>query len=243
MSEPVKLSGVVVKTAPYKDNDSMLTVLTKERGVVSISAKGIKSLKNKNSSALSPLCYSSFVVKDKGSVYSLTSADLEESFYSLREDVKALSYGVYFAQLAAFMTGKNTPAEEEVRLLLNTLYVLSKNHDRCNVLCAAFEMKLSELSGIAPMVEDCPCGNESTFFDFQEGECMCALHKSVHSKPISKNAKIVMNYILEADLKGALTFDTPKDIATEVSSLMEEFISLQFGTLPKSLDYVKKLVY
>ncbi len=243
MDELVKVTGVVVKSNAYNDNDRMLTLLTKEKGVVSVSAKGVKSLKNPSAPATNPLCYSSFVLKQKGDIYSLSSADLTESFYSLREDVVALSYGVYFASLAAFVVGRDTPAEEEVRLLLNSLYVLSKYPKRAKIICAAFELKLCEFAGIAPLIGECTCGEEGDFFDLAQGECCCRLHKSINSRAMDKNTKRVMEYIQEADLKTALMFDTDESIATNVTNLVEEFMRVQLGQLPKSLDYVKSLVY
>lgn len=243
MNEPLKISGVVVKSAPLGDNDKMLTVLTRERGVISVSARGVKSLKNKNAQAVSPLCYSEFVLKAKGDIYSLVSADILESFYSLRENVEALSYGVYFAQLAAFTVGRENEAGDEVKLLLNALYLLGKNPERCSVLCTAFELKICEYAGIAPYIDSCSCGEEGIYFDTEEGECVCTLHKTEASKKISPNAKKVMEYVQNADLKEALTFDTPKEIAHEVSNLTEEFMTRQLGKLPKSLDYIKKIIY
>lgn len=243
MNEALKLNGIVVRSAPLGDNDKMLTVLTREKGVISVSARGVKSLKNKNSNAVQMLCYSEFVLKDKGEVYSLVSADVKESFYSLRENVEALSYGVYFAQLAAFVVGQSNPAEDEIKLLLNTLYLLGKNPERCFVLCAAFELKICEYAGFAPYVDCCMCGSEGDMFDTQTGECVCTMHKTPTAKKISKSAKAVLEYVQNVSLKEALTFDTKKEIATEVSFLIEEFLTCQLGKLPKSLDYIKKVVY
>ena len=241
--EPIKIKGIVVQSSPYGDNDRMLTILTREKGVISVSAKGVKSLKNKNSQSAMPLCYSEFVLKEKGDIYSLVSADIEESFYSLREHVEALSYGVYFAQLAAFVVGRDNVAHDEMRLLLNCLYVLSKAPERYRVLCAAFEVKICEYAGFAPYVESCACGNEGEFFSVRNGECVCKLHKTEEAKPISPDAKKVIEYVQNADLKEALLFDTRDSLAKEVSELMEAFLSCQMGRLPKSLDYIKKNIY
>ena len=194
MNETVKLKGIVVKTSPLGDNDKMLTLLTREKGVISVSAKGVKSLKNKNAQAAMPLCYSDYVLVKKGDIYSLSSADVIESFYSLRESVEALSYGVYFAQLAAFLVGRDNAGEDEIKLLLNTLYLLGKNPERCKVLCAAFELKLCEYAGIAPYMDSCSCGNEGIYFDTEQGECVCKLHRGEFSRKISENAKAVFEY-------------------------------------------------
>lgn len=241
MSEPLKIKGIVVKTAPLGDNDKMLTVLTREKGVISVSARGVKSLKNKNAQGASPLCYSDFVLNPKGDIYSLVSSDVIESFYKLREDVTALSYGVYFAHLAAFAVGRNNLAEDEVKLLLNSLYMLCKNPSRCDVLKCAFELKMCEYAGFAPYVEACSCGEEGMYFDVLHGEAVCAVHRTETCRKMSQSARAVFEYVQYADLKTALTFDVQKEIAKEVSSLTEEFLTHQLGKLPKSLDYINKI--
>lgn len=242
MNEPEKIKGIVVKSAQSGDNDRMLSVLTAEKGLISVSAKGVKSLKNKNSQGVMPLCYSELVLKEKGDIYSLASADAVESFYALREDMTALSYGVYFAQLAAFTVGKNNACPDEMRLLLNTLFLLSKAPERCFVLCCVFEVKICEYAGFAPYIDACSCGNEGAFFDTQTGECVCAMHRTATSKPISNSAKTVIEYVQNADLKEALLFDTPKEVAEEISGLIQAFLTCQLGRLPKSLDYIKKII-
>lgn len=241
MGEPFKIKGIVVNSAQWGDNDKMLTVLTREKGVISVAAKGVKSLKNKNSSAVQPLCYSEFVLSYRGEAYSLSSAEVIEGFYALREDVLLLAYGVYFAQLAAFVVGRNNLAEDEVRLLLNSLYMLCKDKDRMEIIKCAFELKICEYAGFAPYVESCSCGEEGIYFDVAQGEVVCPLHKTQSSKKISTGARRVFEYVQNADLKETLTFTIDNDLAKEVSLLAEEFLSNQLGRLPKGLDYIKKL--
>lgn len=241
MAEPLKIKGIVVRCANLGDNDKMLTLLTRERGVISVCARGVKSLKNKNAQSAMPLCYSDFVLNEKGEVFSLVSADIIESFYNLRENVEALSYGIYFSQLAAYTVGKNNLADEEMKLLLNTLYLLCKDMTRCDVLKCVFELKICEYAGIAPYMESCMCGEEGMYFDVLTGEMVCSVHKTQSCRKISDGAKKVCRYVQNADLKTALTFDTPKIIADEISELVEEFMTNQLGKLPKSLEFVKKL--
>lgn len=239
MSAQVKVNAIVVHSAAYGDNDKMLTLLSAERGVMRAAAKGVKSLKNKNSPSASVLCYSEMVLKENKEIYSLSSADLIESFYPLRESVEALSHGVYFAQLAAMCVGEGAEAGEEMRLLLNTLFVLSKYPERRGVLRAAFELKLCEIAGIAPTVGRCPCGGEGEYFDAEQGGSVCVRCKSPSAVKVSAPAVKVMEYILESDVKRALLFDTPEPVAREVSLITEHFMKYQLGRLPKSLEYLK----
>lgn len=241
MEKLYKVHAIVTRSAAYGDNDKMLTVLSEESGLMSVCAKGVKSLKNKNSPSANPLCYSEMVLKEVGDGFLLVSADIIESFYNLREDVTALSAGVYFAQLAAMCVGAGVPAKEEMKLLLNTLFILAKYPKRYRVLKAVFELRLCEAVGVAPIIGRCECGGKAEFFDVEDGESVCALHKKPSSVKISPPALRVMDYVLDSTLKEALLFDAPEEISDEICNAVEKFMLFQFGQLPKSLDYLKKV--
>ncbi|MBR1779438.1 MAG: recombination protein O N-terminal domain-containing protein, partial [Clostridia bacterium] len=53
----VNTSGLILADQVISDNDKLLTILTKDHGVIKAFAKGAKNIKNKNFSALSLLSY------------------------------------------------------------------------------------------------------------------------------------------------------------------------------------------
>lgn len=245
MSEStVKINAIVVRAKETGENDRLLTLLSPEMGRLTVTAKGVKSLKHKSRSACMPLSYSSFVLKKiKDGLYSLSSADLIENFSSLSKDVELLSYGAYFADLARLCVQSGTCAHEEVRLLLNTLYVLTKRNDAAPLIKAVFELKLMELCGIMPEFgEECPCGNPARFFCPSEGEVRCSEHKTPDAIPISPNEINLALYITNSSLKDALFAACNMDTAASLSRITEPFLLYHLGTLPNSLQYLRKIV-
>ncbi|MBQ6937441.1 MAG: DNA repair protein RecO [Clostridia bacterium] len=245
MSEStVKINAIVVRAKDSGENDRLLTLLSPEMGKLSVSAKGVKSLKHKSRSACMPLAYSSFVLKKiKDGLYSLSSADLIESFSSLSKDVELLSYGAYFADLARLCVQSSVPADEEVRLLLNTLYVLTKRTDAAPLIKAVFELKLMELCGIMPEFDsECPCSSPAKFFCPSEGEVRCGEHKTPDAIPISPNEINLSLYITSSSLKDALFAVCNMDTAASLSRITEPFLSYHLGNLPNSLAFLRKIV-
>ncbi|MCD8049807.1 MAG: DNA repair protein RecO [Clostridia bacterium] len=241
MNEPCKVKCVVLRASSYGDNDKMLTVLSREKGLMSVAAKGVKSLKNKNAAAANVLCYSEMVLKPKGDIYSLSSADVIESFYELRTNLEALSCGVYFASLTEMCVGQGEECGDEMKLLLNSLYMLSHFPERADVLRAVFEVRMCVLSGIAPIIAPCSCGSEAEFFDIERGECVCHLHKTRGAVKLSKKASEMISFLEEASLKAALEINAEGEIALEVCGVIEKFMRFQLGRLPKSLDYLHNI--
>ena len=56
MAEPIKVKGIIIRQTNYSDYDKMLTVLTENMGKITVSAKGVRSMKNKNRAASELLC-------------------------------------------------------------------------------------------------------------------------------------------------------------------------------------------
>ncbi len=242
--DTVKLSAIVIKAVKSGENDKMLTLLSQEEGKVTVLAKGLMSLKHKSKSACAPLCYSSFVLKKvKDGFYTLISAELNESFRTLSEDVVLLSYGAYFASLAEMCVQSGVGANEEVRLLLNTLYVLCKRPDEGALIKAVFEFKIMELCGIVPEFEyECPCGDDGTFFCISDGEVRCVAHKTADSIVVNKAQIQLAKYITESSLKDALFAVCNKEIASSLASVTEPFLQYHLGNLPNSLDYLHSII-
>lgn len=242
--DTIKLNAIVIKATKSGENDKMLTLLSQEEGKVTVLAKGLMSLKHKSKSACAPLCYSSFVLKKvKDGFYTLISAELNESFRPLSEDVVLLSYGAYFASLAEMCVQSGVSADEEVRLLLNTLYVLCKRPDDAPLIKAVFEFKIMELCGIVPEFEyECPCGNEGFFFSVSEGEVRCAEHKTLEAVSIHKAQIQLAKYITESTLKDALFCKCDKAVSSALSSVTEPFLRYHLGNLPNSLDYLHSII-
>lgn len=239
----IKTRALIVRTANSGDNDRILTAISPELGKISIVAKGVKSLKNRNGAATGVLCLSDLVLKENRELYSLSSAECVEGFYRLRENVEALAYAAYFAALLESCTDRNIPAGEELRLLLNTLYVLMNRPEDGMVLKTVYELRLCELLGFAPYIsEECQCGAAAAFFDIGEGETCCALHKGPSAVPVSQSEMTVIEYILTSELKEALFFTTPKPLAHRLSEISEKYMEYHLGRLPRQLDYLKSVI-
>ena len=240
----IKTNAIVVKINQSGENDKILTLLSPEEGKLSVIAKGIRSLKNQSRNACMPLCYSSFVIKKvKDGLYSLVSAELTESFRTLSEDVLLLSYGTYFAALTQMCVQSGTQAQEEVRLLLNTLYVLCKRPKSAPLIKVVFEFKIMELCGIVPEFSyECPCGGRGTHFSVSEGEVRCGEHKTTDSIPINDAQKKLSMYITQSSLKDALFCEYDMEVSASLSALTEPFLVYHLGNLPKTLDYLHQII-
>ncbi len=83
----IKTEAVVLQTVDYKDNDKLLTLFSPALGKITAGIRGVKKPKAKLAFAAQPFCFAEYVLAEKAGRYTVTSAYLHESFFSLRTDI------------------------------------------------------------------------------------------------------------------------------------------------------------
>lgn len=162
--QPLKTSGIVIKAVNAGENGKMLTVLSNDLGRISVWGKGLVSQKHPAKSASAPFSYSEFVLNKKGDVYSLSSASLIKSFYSLSSSVEKLSLANYFCALSEAVLYDSAYAEDVLKLLLNSLHYLENDMKSFYDIWLMFEVKALVLAGVMPNLDECViCGGEAGF--------------------------------------------------------------------------------
>lgn len=156
--------AVVLRQADYKESDRILTVLTPERGIITVGAKGVRNIKSKNSAAVQLFSYSELEILQTGSRYTLRTATLKNGFFGLRADLNRYSLACYAADAAAHFCTEASDESEPFRLLLNLFYALSEAKEKpLWLLKAAYELKLCTVCGFMPELGGCTvCGKVTT---------------------------------------------------------------------------------
>lgn len=246
MAEPIKVKGLVIRQVNYGDYDKMLTLLTAELGKISVSAKGVRSMKSKNRAASELLCFGEFILNPpKNEVYSLSSAECIESFYKLRDDYLRLALGIYMADLAGHLSPEDM--EMGLKVLLNCLYMLQDGEKDIHLLKIIYDLRILKESGFLPRTASCvSCDSEEGPFSFSaiSGGVLCRKCASLLGlKPEKGRAIEFMDYIINSPFTGAL-FKSVVDTETLESATRytESFISCHVAEQMKTLDYFKKLV-
>ena len=108
----IKTKAIVLRAQDYNENDKLLTLLTKERGLVFAYVFGARKMKSRLSAVCSMLCYGEFVLFENKGKYSVDNAESERLFFGIRQDLEELAYASYFCELCAGIVPAEEPAEE-----------------------------------------------------------------------------------------------------------------------------------
>ncbi len=167
----------MIREQTVKEFDKSITVLTRSNGIVHAYVSNAKNIKNSKSTATGLLTYSQFVFYKNRERYVADEAAAKEVFIGLRSDIKKLALAQYLCELAGAVVQEEEPSEEQLRLVLNSLYVLSKNIKPEPLVKAAFELRMMSLCGFMPNLVCCSgCAiyeHEEMRFIPTDGVLMC----------------------------------------------------------------------
>ena len=130
--------GVVLRETETRDADKILTLLTAERGKLSVIARGVCRKGCKFAACAQPLAYSEWTLYKKGDWYYANEGTTLELFSGLRADLDAMALGFYLAELTEAVTTEDAPHQGLLSHLLNGLYAVSVLRKPLPLVKAAF---------------------------------------------------------------------------------------------------------
>ena len=242
------IQGLVLRVTPYKDNDALLTVLTRDQGKLTLKARG---LRRKTSPLIAPcqlLAYGEFTVFEYRGFCTINEAHSIELFQQLRKDLSKLSLGTYFAQAAEVLSQEDMPNPELLSLVLNCLYSLSKLNADERQVKAVFELRSACIAGYAPDLSGCHrcAAVQPDRFDISEGRLECSACRDPSSAgirmPVSAGALDAMRYICFCDPKKLLAFQAGDQTLDELAHITESYLTTQLERSFSTLDFYKALL-
>ena len=171
--------GLVLREAPYGENDKLITVLTADEGKLLFTAKGARSMRSKTM----PLCrlftYANFEFYEKNGHRWLSGGSVTDNFHGINSDMEGFALAAYIVQLAAEITGEGVPCPEVLQMTLNTLYAIEQKLKPLPQIKAAYEIFAANVSGFSPDLSGCgECEAEESeggwWLDVMNGRVVCA---------------------------------------------------------------------
>lgn len=238
---------LIIREKSMGESDKLLTVLSRELGVISVYASGAKNIKSKKGAATSLLSYSSLTLKKKGDLYRVTEASPIEVFFKTGEDIEALALAQYFCELAIYHAPSDEFSEQVLRLLLNSLYFLSERKKNIFLIKAIVELRLLSLIGYMPNLVACKeCleyESDIMYFDMAEG-CLyctkCATFQKNYAM-INKPLIMAMRYIIFSEFDKLFSFNLTDDASKALSKISEKYLINKTENNFKTLQFFNSL--
>ena len=223
------IDGVIIYTQKSGDHDLYLTVLSAERGRFLMLSKGGRGFSNPKTALSQEFVFGNFEYYCKGDANILKCGEPERSFFALGTDLPNLWLATYLGDVMREVTEVDTPAHEELRLMLNTLHVIEAERRPREIIKGAFEWRVACMAGYAPDLSTChTCGTsdaEGFYLNVMSGELICESclgKKGVHVRardagedevhraetlcPVTPSVLAALRYVKEAPLSRLFSF-------------------------------------
>lgn len=234
--------GLILKEQNIGEKDKLVTVLTRHNGLVRAFVRGAKSFKNRKNSATGMFCYSKISLYQTKDSYIIDEAEPIETFFGLREKLEKISLAQYFSELIMTLVQEEEPAEEYLRLILNSLHFLSKDKLPVEQVKAITELRLMCIAGYMPRLVACErCGEYETntmYFDAEDGLLYCENCASTNAV-FSLDIGLVkaLRHIAFSDFEKIYSFKIEDYALPDLSYITEKYLLAQLGKGFKTLDF------
>lgn len=259
-TEDIEVDGLVIREVLTGESDKIITLLTAEYGRITITGKGINSMRNRHAASAQMFSYSTFQLHKRKDFWYIRDTFFIECFMNIRYDVEKLALAGYVCDVASDFALENVADPELLSLTLNTLYAIA-NLDRIPLeqIRGAFEFRAAVQGGFMPNVEGCGicgCAEEDEYtLDVMNGRVLCRKCKNLLENDPSfledPSAKIfiritkpvlrVLRYIEVAGTKKFLSFTLDKNELSLFSVICERYLLNHIEHGFSSLEYYKNI--
>ena len=238
--------GLIIREQQTGDYDRLVTILTRDYGVIRAFANGAKRIKSRSQSATQLFAYGNFSIYRGRDAYSIDEAQPREIFFGLRSNIEYISLAQYICELAGETAPIEEAADDYLRLTLNALHMLAEQKRPPLQIKAIFELRIMCLSGYMPELTVCAdCGREDSaeyYFSPVEGVTVCGDCMGDHTCiRLSDGELAAMRHICYSDERRLFSFRLSDDSLERLSDITEEYVVAQTGKKLRTLEFYKTM--
>jgi DNA repair protein RecO (recombination protein O) len=173
-----RAAAVVVRHSDWGEADRLLTLYTREQGMVRALAKGARKITSRKAGHLQPFTYITAQLARGRDLLIVTQAETINAFLPLHDDLTKTGYAAYVVELLYRFSYEEEGGNPTLfRLLVETLDRIEKEENAWLAI-RYYEMRLLDSVGFRPQLFECAnCGHEilaeDQYFSFTAGGAIC----------------------------------------------------------------------
>ncbi len=238
------VEALVIKEMKIGESDRLVTLFSREQGIIKAFASGAKNIKSKKGSATSLLTYGSFTIKNKNGSLRIYEATPINVFFGAGSDIEVLSLSQYFCELASEFSVSGEQNTELLRLILNSLHFLTKEKYFPPLIKAITELRTAVLAGYAPDLVACDeCGkfeDNIMYFTVENGALRCSECKT-GGIAIDRTILSAMRHIVYSKFSKLYSFTIPMDKAKQLADITGRYITMQTDHRFHTLEFYESI--
>lgn len=246
MGQTILLNGMVLSAMPIGDYDKRLVVLTRERGKITVFARGARRPNSSLLAATNPFAFGEFELFEGKTAYNACKITVKNYFRELTEDIETAYYGFYFLELADYYAVENVEAKDMCNLLYVSLRALTKPSIMNRLIRRIYELRMLVLAGEYPNVFHCvSCGKKENLsvFHVKRGGMLCSACGAIYGgTPVDASTLYTLQYIVTSPMEKLYSFSVTDDVLNCLEQIMNEYMDRYIDRDFHSLELLDMLV-
>lgn len=242
-----RLTAIVLKRRDMGEADRLLTVFTRDRGKLTLLAKGVRRQASRKAGHIEPFTCTDLLVAKGKSLDIVTQAETVAAHRHLREDLWRSSWAYYVVELADAFVQEADPNALLFDLLLETLGRLDGAAD-LGLAVRYYELHALALVGYQPQLFRCVQCNELlqpevNFLSLARGGCLCPQHGAHHPETIALPLSVlkVLRFLQSRAWEEVAALQISPETASQVESVLARYIVYHLEHTLRSSAFLAKL--
>ncbi len=225
--------GIVLTSMQVNDFDRRITILTSERGRVTAFARGARRPTSPFAACTQGFTYAEFTLFEGRDAYNLKSVDKARYFDGLRDDLEGMYYGMYFCELAGYLTREGMDETGQMKLLYLALLALTKKLMPRRLVRCVYELRSIAIYGEGMKTQ---------------GPYYSAKHNGLCSEnfagsfTIGETTLYTVRFIHATPLKELFSFNVKDEILAELERITSDYMGHHVDRSMKSLEVLETLI-
>lgn len=212
----LELTGMIIKSVPVLEHDRRLTILTLERGKVTVYARGARKQNSNLLGVSREFLYGKFQIFEGRSSLLLNSAKIINYFDALIKEMEQTLFGSYFLELTDYYTRDYMPDVETLKLLYVALLAIQNPGIDNKLVRRVFELRIMAVNG-----------------DFEE----------LSGSHISSTVQYTWEYVIRTPVEKLFTFVLSEEVFEEFDKVVDYVFKKNIRITLKALDILTTICY
>ena len=241
--DPFNCRGLIIRTNDYKEKDRLLSVLTSDRGLITICAKGVAKPGSSLGFVSMPYKLCDFVVTVSHGYYYLKDASIIESNSGIMESLEQMTVAAHISSCLMDCTLQSENAKEAYELAVYAYYNLANNKDKYLLIYSAFNWRLLTIAGFTILYDlNEPAykgsGNKPARYMINISGTEGNQNKTFN-RLLDEPSVRALNYFATCDLKRMFTSSADKKTEEELKDFTTDYLSMHFEKNYDALSILK----
>lgn len=243
-----RASAVVLRHADWGEADRLLTLYTREQGMVRAIAKGARKVTSRKAGHLQPFTHITVQLAKGRDLLIVTQVETINAFLPLHDDLLKTSHAAYAVELLLRFSYEDEGANPSIfRLLVETLGRIEAEEDAW-LAVRYYEMRLLDAVGFRPQLFECAnCSREiraeDQFFSFMAGGVICPrCGEGLPNLPkISLEALKYLRHFQRSSYRDASRANPSLEIKKEAEVLMQGYFTYLLERELNTPGFIKRV--